>query len=110
MRNPVVSSHSAPIDGNVEGNGTDLAAAQVDEDVVQVAVAQADDVADDGHDGARAAEAQSRLPPLLRRHTAQPQFPAHRNTRSNAGQSERSIRVLHDGHDVSSFQDSSKES
>ena len=37
-------------------------------------VSQSDDVADDGHDGARAAESKRRFPPLFGVDAAQPQF------------------------------------
>ena len=49
-------------------------------------IPQSDDVADDGHDGAGSAEAQRRLPPLLRVDATQPQFPGDEVVGSFFGQ------------------------
>ena len=65
---------TAFLETNVVVDVDDFAAAQVDQDVVQMAVAQSDDVANDRSDGAGAGEPPSRRPPLLGVQTAGPQF------------------------------------
>ena len=54
-----------------------LSCGKVDEDVVEVPVAQADDVADHGHDSRGPRVVLCDLPPLTRARTRTPQLPAH---------------------------------
>ena len=52
----------------------DLSGVEVDQEVVQMPVPEADDVADDGHDGDRPDETLRQLQPVLRVDRGEPDF------------------------------------
>ena len=57
-----------------------LSTVDVDHDVVEMTIAEADDVADDAHDGRRAVVGLRHAPPLPGARGAQPQLSGDRNT------------------------------